>query len=64
MDLGDFEQDVWGTQLCSVWLLECLNFQVSDIRSEKEHEEPKMRVGWLNQYLKIPAQLPPGTGGH
>lgn len=44
MDLGDFEQDVWGTQLCSMRLEECLCVQVSDIRSQKEHEEPGMRV--------------------
>lgn len=32
MDLGDFEQDIWGTQLCFMLLQECLNLQVSDSR--------------------------------
>lgn len=41
MNLGDFEQDVWGIQLCPV---ECLDFQVSDIRSEKKMNQS---VSWV-----------------
>lgn len=53
MDLGDFEQDVWGTQLCSMWLQACLNFQVSDTRF-KNMKNQKCDLGdWINMWKSL-----------
>lgn len=53
MDLGDFEQDAWGTQLCSVWLQECLNLQVSDTRF-KNMKNQKCGLGdWINMWKSL-----------
>lgn len=53
MDLGDFEQDVWGTQLCSMWLQECLNFQVSNTRFENMKNQKYDLGDWINMWKSL-----------
>lgn len=65
MDLGDFEQDVWGTWLCSMWLQECLNVRVSDTRFENMNSQKCDLGDWINMWKSLLSyHLALNTGGH